>query len=97
MTASPLRIEVEQGSHVHITWDDDERTTIEARTLRGACMCAGCREQAGGRATEAVLAGSLPITIEDAELVGGYAMKFVFGPDGHGTGIYPFEVLRSLG
>jgi DUF971 family protein len=47
--------------------------------------------------TTAVLAGPVAVTIAEAKLVGGYAINFVFAPDGHGTGIYPFTGLRSLG
>ena len=30
-----------------------------------------------------------------ADIVGNYALSFAFS-DGHGTGIYPFELLRKL-
>lgn len=95
--AAPLRIEVSNKTTVAIEWDDGTTNTLDAAELRRACMCAGCREPAGEQATAAVLAGELPVTIEEARLVGGYAITFVFGPDGHGTGIYPFDALRSLG
>ncbi len=35
------------------------------------------------------------LTIEDVELVGNYAIKIAFS-DGHATGIYTWEYLRSL-
>lgn len=93
----PLRIEVTDKTGVAIEWDDGTSSDLGAREIRAACMCAGCREPAGEKATAAVLAAETPVTIEEARLVGGYAVSFVFGPDGHGTGIYPFEALRSLG
>jgi DUF971 family protein len=96
MSTVPQRIEVIEGSTVELTWDDGTVTEFDAATLRGACMCAACREPAGEEATQLVLAGSTPVSIEDAQLVGGYALSFVFGPDGHGTGIYPFDRLRTL-
>ena len=95
--AQPVRIEVDDKTTVTIEWDDHVTTKATAADLRGACMCAGCREPAGEQATAALLAGERPITIEEAKLVGGYAVSFVFGPDGHGTGIYPFDSLRTLG
>lgn len=97
MSSEPLRIEVKGGTAVSIGWDDGTHTDLSAFQLRQACMCAGCREDSGARKTAAILAGDEPVTIVEAELVGGYAMKFIFGPDGHGTGIYPFDVLRTLG
>lgn len=93
----PLRIEVADKTAVTIEWDDGVVSHLDATELRGACMCAGCREPAGAAATRAILTGDVPVTIEDARLVGGYAVSFVFGPDNHGTGIYPFAALRSLG
>ena len=96
MGTVPQRIEVIEGQLVEFTWEDGTLTELDAATLRGACRCATCREPAGEAATVAVLAGSEPVKIAAAELVGGYAMQFVFEPDGHGTGIYPFTALRDL-
>lgn len=96
MGTVPQRIEVIDGELVELTWEDGLVTELDAATLRGACQCAVCREPAGEAATEAVLAGPVPVKIAGAELVGGYALQFVFEPDGHGTGIYPFTALREL-
>jgi len=97
MSTVPQRIEVIEGAVVELSWDDGSVSQIDAATLRGACMCAACREPAGEAATEAVLSSPDPVKIAGAELVGGYALQFVFEPDGHGTGIYPFTALRGLG
>ena len=48
------------------------------------------------RRTTEILAGAVPVTIAETKLVGSYALNFVFAPEGHGTGIYPFTGLRSL-
>jgi DUF971 family protein len=92
----PQRIEVSGGTEVVITWDDGTESTYAASQLRAACQCADCREPAGQKRTEAVLAGSEPVTIAEAMLVGSYAINFVFGPDGHSTGIFPFPGLHAL-
>ena len=92
----PARIEVEEGERVVLTWEDGTTTELTAPELRAACQCAACREPSGEAQTAAVLGGPLPVRIDEAKLVGGYAINFVFTPDGHGTGIYPFEVLRAL-
>jgi DUF971 family protein len=96
MSAVPQRIEVVDGETVELTWEDGVVSQLDAATLRGSCMCAGCREPAGEAATREVLDGPEPVKIAGAELVGGYALQFVFEPDGHGTGIYPFSALREL-
>lgn len=94
---TPIRIEIEAGERVVLTWEDRPDTTLSARRLRAACQCASCREASGRAATDAVLAGERPIRIRESRLVGAYAMNFVFEPDGHGTGIYTFDMLRELG
>jgi DUF971 family protein len=92
----PQRIEVSGGSEVAITWEGGTTTTHAASQLRAACQCAECREPSGQERTEAVLAGPDPVTITGATIVGNYAINFVFGPDGHGTGIFPFPALHAL-
>jgi len=92
----PQRIEVSERTTVTITWDDGTTSTYSAAQLRAACQCAECREPAGRKRTEAVLAGSEPVTIADAKIVGSYAINFVFGPDAHSTGIFPFPALHAL-
>lgn len=92
----PQRIEVDGGTTVTLTWEDGSTASFTAAELREACQCAACREPAGEEATRLVLDGVAPVTIEEASLVGGYAINFVFGPDGHGTGIFPFVELKHL-
>jgi DUF971 family protein len=94
---APERIEVLEGTEVVVTWDDGTTSRLAAAGLRAACPCAGCRENPGREQTELVLAGPIPVTITDARLVGGYAISFEFSPDGHGTGIFPYEALYELG
>lgn len=73
---------------MELVWDDGATTTITALRLRAACPCAGCRDGAehADRAT-----------IEDARVVGDYALGVTFGPDHHATGIFPYDLLRDLG
>ena len=93
----PARIEIIEGTSVVIDWDDGTSSTITAVELRAACQCAECREPDGHRRMEQVIAGPEPVMISEARLVGNYAINFEFAPDGHGTGIFPFPALRSLG
>ncbi len=85
---SPVRIEVEPAS-VLLQWPDGSSERLAAATLRRSCPCAACGT---GRAADASAA-----TITTARLVGDYALGITFGPDGHATGIFPFDLLRSLG
>ncbi len=67
---------------------------LTASELRAACPCASCGEPAGRSAMLRTL--QAPVSIAGAELVGTYAVSFRFAPDGHATGIYPFDILASL-
>ena len=87
----PVRIEVSDRARLEIQWADGASTVMSASELRAYCQCAACRELPPAERTSGVYAGA---TIEAAELVGGYAINFTFGPDGHGAGIYPFTDLR---
>ena len=93
----PRRIEVDGGTVVVLTWEDGTATSFTAAQVRAACPCATCREPAGMEQTRLALNGLAPVTIVESKLVGGYAINFVFGPDAHGTGIFPFADLRRLG
>lgn len=93
----PKRIEVEDGLRVVLTWEDNTTTELNAARIRAACQCATCREPQGAAKVAALLDTPDQIVIAEAKLVGGYAVNFIFGPDGHGTGIYSFDALRELG
>ncbi len=92
---TPERIEVDDRTRVTLTWSD-RTVEFEARDLRQACGCADCRSEPGKWRTAAVLGGAQPITIDHAELRGAYAINFTFGPDGHSTGIFTWDMLRGL-
>ena len=89
----PERIELLAGEAIEITWDDGRIDRLEATVLRDACGCAGCRSAPVPPAP----ADPDTCRITSIGLVGAYAVNMVFAPDGHGTGIYPFPVLRALG
>jgi len=69
--------------------------TYAVRDLRIACPCAVCRDELTG---EMLLdPATVPEDIRPLNLVsvGNYALKISWS-DGHDTGIYTFERLRSL-
>jgi len=102
MELRPTKLEVRDGSHLVIEWNDGQTQAIAFGELRKACPCATCREQ---RAKPAEPAGGLPVlsmaeakplTIQGMRPVGNYAYCIAFS-DGHDTGIFTLEFLRSLG
>lgn len=88
----PVKLEVRGGEHLVVTWPDGRIDTIAASELRDACACAACRN-----APEVRSADPESCRITSLGLVGAYAINVVFAPDAHGTGIYPYGLLRELG
>ena len=92
---TPLDIgPTEDGSALRITWKDGHESTYVPFDLRLSCPCAGCVDELTGRR---MLTGGMiqPDVYPTAiHYVGRYALQFVWS-DGHDTGIYTFELLRS--
>jgi prepilin-type processing-associated H-X9-DG protein len=81
-----------------ILWADGHASVYSYQFLRDRCPCATCGE-GGGRDRQPSnllpMLGVKPLKPERAELVGRYALQ-IFWNDGHSTGIYSFDYLRSL-
>jgi ATP-binding protein involved in chromosome partitioning len=85
--AGPDRLRVE--------WKDGHQSLFPVRGLRLACRCASCIEEMTGRPllrVEDVPEDVRPVRISP---VGRYGIQIAW-TDGHQTGIYTFEYLRSL-
>jgi ATP-binding protein involved in chromosome partitioning len=77
-------------------WEDGHKNDFDVRDLRLACRCAMCVEEMSGRPLldpKTVRQDVAPRTITS---VGNYAIQFHWN-DGHSTGIYSFDHLRTLG
>ena len=92
----PERVEpTEDGKRLRIVWRDGHVSEYAPRAIRLACPCAGCIDE---MTHEPILdPASVPLDINPVaiEYVGRYALKFTW-PDGHDTGIYPWDQLRTL-
>jgi len=80
---------------VTITWADDTVSTLSAQYLRVNCACAECVEEWTNRKLLDPATVPTNLQAEDYLMVGKYAVQFLWS-DGHYTGIYPFDMLRSL-
>ena len=83
------------GTSLAITWADGHQSEYAAVYLRGRCPCALCVDEMTGVRK----VGPLQI-IPDVQLVkivpvGNYAVQLE-SSDGHRTGLYSFDYLRSL-
>ncbi len=92
--AIPVPIEinhVKSKGVIRITWDDGHVGEYPEAYLRGYCPCAMCQGHGSGRRF---------IDVPDAKLleitaIGNYAIEFIW-VDGHSTGIYSYDYLRSV-
>ena len=87
----PERIERVGDQALKIHWGDGHDSLYAWDFLRARCPCAMCGTQARGGAAAAA-AGARPVEIKP---VGRYAMA-VRWSDGHATGIFSHEYLRSI-
>ena len=83
------------GTGMKLVWPDGRTGDLSAALLRRNCRCAACQHELTGE--RLIDPKSVPenLTIQKAEILGRYALSFVFS-DGHSTGIYSFDWLRTL-
>jgi DUF971 family protein len=103
---SAIKIHISTGAGVDITWSDGHTSHYDFPYLRDECPCATCNDErvkksafatAGpASAAAAVLPMFKPkVSARSANAVGNYAIQITFS-DGHATGIYSYDHLRTL-
>lgn len=95
MSAKPVRITPFPNGQIGIVWDDEHESYFDSQVLRCACACAKCVDEVTGQ--KVLQDATVPQDIRPLEIhpVGNYAIAIAWS-DGHDTGIYAFERLRSL-
>ncbi len=87
---------VEKDDHsVTIKWTDGHTSKYAFTDLRLACPCALCVDEWTGEARLDPAHVPEDVTAQEIKKVGRYALQF-FWSDGHTTGIYSYDKLRSL-
>jgi DUF971 family protein len=99
-----VKVHVTTGAGVDIVWSDGHASHYDFPYLRDECPCATCnderiRKSAGAGAAPAP-AAALPMykpkaRAQAATTVGNYAIQITF-TDGHATGIFSYDHLRSI-
>jgi DUF971 family protein len=102
--ASNVKLHVSTGQGVDITWADGHESHYDFAYLREECPCATCNDERGKKQTFAAAAPAssavLPMfkpkpRAQSATVMGNYAVQIRFS-DGHSTGIYSYDHLRTI-
>ena len=88
---------LEKTSEFSIVWEDNHKTTFPFTYLRKECPCALCRTKRESTNPFQLISetASFASMAKDISSVGHYAIKIDWA-DGHSSGIYTFDMLRSL-
>jgi DUF971 family protein len=93
---APLRIRMTEAKELSIDWSDGKTCLYNMPLLRRNCPCATCgaEKKDKGPFYIPLFAGDM-LNIERIAQQGHYAIQ-IFWKDGHHTGIYDYDYLRSL-
>jgi len=97
-STTPRRFAYDEPSRsLVVEWMSGEGSVIPFAELRRGCPCALCRGELGrpGRFELDPELHPGEDELADIQLVGNYGLKAVWA-DGHDTGIYRYEYLRTL-
>lgn len=98
-----VKIHVKTGAGVDITWADGHSSHYDFPFLREQCPCATCNDERAKKESMASMnLQTSPLLqmykpkpkAQSATQVGSYAIQIAFN-DGHSTGIYSYDYLRT--
>lgn len=101
---APIAIARIDAATILIEWSDGAQLRYRADLLRKQCPCATCREKKSGEKNPPSpkglpvlsIAEARPLSITGMRPVGNYGYAIAFS-DGHDSGIFTFDMLRTLG
>ncbi len=91
----PVGIEDLAKKEILVTWGDGHRSLYAYPYLRSRCRCAACLDEWTGASKILPEKISNEIHPVKTRAVGNYGVRFDWS-DGHATGIYAFDYLRSI-
>lgn len=96
MTGPPTQIRAHQNDQLlELTWAPGQVALLPYRAVRGQCPCASCRDEWTGERILDLDAIRADLRIEAMEPVGNYAVQFAWN-DGHGSGLYTWDLLKQI-
>jgi len=102
-----VKVHVKTGAGVDIVWADGHASHYDFTYLRDLCPCAMCDDERRKKQDAPIAAPAAPpamaelpmykpkLRAQAAKTVGNYALQIDFN-DGHSTGIYGYEYLRTI-
>ncbi len=91
----PVDVDIDRQRSVTVTWDDGHVSRFGLEELRLRCQCARCRGmRQEGQAVWPAPGVPEQLLVESAEQVGNWGLSIAWN-DGHSTGIYAWDVLRT--
>lgn len=101
MALQPAELKLLSPERLQIVWSDGQVREYSVRELRENCPCATCIEKRSRDQPQPLLnilrvEETQPLRIVRMQPTGNYAYGLQFS-DGHDTGIFTIEHLRSLG
>ena len=93
--AEPSTISLSGDGNLELEWPDGQSASFAPYDLRISCPCAMCVDEDSGKRTLDPKQVALDIKISGFEKVGRYAVGITFS-DGHNTGIFKFDRLKSI-
>lgn len=94
----PVEIRRTTPLELRIQWADNHVSVYPSEYMRRVCPCESCHEERKKAETGLrVISQEIPARVEMKQIsgVGRYAIQIQFS-DGHGTGIYSYDLLRRL-
>ena len=95
----PKQIKIIDKDKLSLTWNDDTLSSISLKYLRDECPCAGCKGETilfkTFRPPKPTMLSPEMFKIKSIDVVGDYAIQIGW-KDGHNTGIYSWEYLKTL-
>ena len=99
-----VKVHVSSGAGVDIAWSDGHASHYDFTYLREHCPCATCNDEREKKKAFSAAVPAAPAALpifkprpraQAATSVGNYAIQISYS-DGHGTGIYSYDYLRTL-
>lgn len=96
MAEPPSNIRAHQADQIlELTWDEGRTARLRYHDLRAECPCASCHDEWTGARILDPATIRPDLKLEGMEPVGNYAVRLAWN-DGHGSGLYTWDLLLRL-